>query len=146
MSPLRRDDYLVRQVKALAAVLARLAGLRLGGNIEEARAELTKAYSSVLGSQAELLRRMDSHTAAKLLGSPERVLALAQLLNEEAAQEGDAVRAASLRFRAVELGIEAARRSPENEAVREFLREIAPGADRERLSPQDRAVLDESSD
>jgi hypothetical protein len=143
MSPLKRDDYLVRQVKALAAVLARLAGLRVSGNIEEARAELERAYSSVLGSQAELLRRVDSRTAAKLLGPPERILAMARLLNEEAAQEDDAARSASLRFRALELGLEAARGSPQNEAVREFLREMAPRADRERLSPEDRAALDE---
>jgi hypothetical protein len=143
MSPLKRDDYLVRQVKALAAVLARLAGLRLSGNIEEARAELTKAYSSVLGTQADLLRRVDSQTAAKLLGAPERILALAQLLNEEAEQEGGGERGKALRLRALELGIAAARRTPENEEVRKFLRDVALHANRELLQPDDRIVLEE---
>ncbi|HEY7727308.1 MAG TPA: hypothetical protein VID50_02530 [Candidatus Eisenbacteria bacterium] len=129
MGGLRREDHILRQVKALAAVLARLAGLRLGGNLEEARAELEKTYASVLGSQSGLLRRVDSQTAAKLLGSPDRILALAQLLNEEAAQEPDAARGASLRQRALELGHEAARRDPASEAVREFLRGIPPKPD-----------------
>jgi hypothetical protein len=143
MCPLKRDDYLVRQVKALAAALARLAGLRISGNLEEARAELTRAYTSVLGTQADLLRRVDSRTAAKLLGSPERIIALAQLLNEEAEQEGEGERGAALRLRAAELGISAARRSPENAEVRTFLREVAPRVDREKLQPEDRALLAE---
>jgi hypothetical protein len=144
MGGLRREDYVLRQIRGIAAMLARIAGLRLSGNSEEARAELEKSYALLLGTQGELLRRVDSHSAARLLGTPERVLALAQLLREEAEQEGDPARRASLTLRAAELGIEAARRDPESEVVRQFLRELSPGVDRERLAAEDRAALEES--
>lgn len=142
MAGLRREDYVLRQIRGIAAMLARLAGLRLSGSVEEARAELEKAYGSVLGPQAELLRRVDSRTAAKLLRDPERILGLAQLLREEAEQESDPARGASLRVRAAELGLEAVRLAPESEAIREFLRGLSPGVDRERLTPEDRAALE----
>ena len=45
MSGLRREDYVLRQVRAIAAMIARMAGLRLEGSIEEAGAELERAYS-----------------------------------------------------------------------------------------------------
>ena len=108
MSGLRREDYVLRQVRAVAAMLARIAGLRLDGAIEDARLELERAYSALLGSRAELIRRMDAKTAATLLGSPEAILTLSQLLREEAALEGDAVRKTELETRAAELAAQAA--------------------------------------
>lgn len=103
MSASRREDYLLRQAKAIAAMLAAIAGRRLSGDADQARSELEQAYSLLLGSQGDLLRQVDAATAAKLLGSPERILAFAQLLEEEAAQEADASRRALLQDRAIEL-------------------------------------------
>lgn len=111
MSGSQREDSLLRQIRAVAAMLARIVGLRMTGQSEEAKAELERSYTMLLGSQTELVRRVDSSTAAKLLGSPDRILAFAQLLNEEAAQDGDETRAARLRVRAAELSAEAARRT-----------------------------------
>jgi hypothetical protein len=108
MSGLRREDYVLRQVRAVAAMLARIAGLRLDGAIEEARLELERAYSLLLGSRAELIRRMDAKTAATLLGSPETILTLSQLLREEAALESDADRKAELEAHAAQLASQAA--------------------------------------
>jgi hypothetical protein len=108
MSGLRREDYVLRQVRAVAAMLARIAGLRLDGAIEEARLELERAYSLLLGSRAELIRRMDAKTAATLLGSPETILTLSQLLREEAALESDADRKAEIEAHAAELASQAA--------------------------------------
>jgi len=108
MSGLRREDYVLRQVRAVAAMLARIAGLRLDGAIEEARLELERAYSLLLGSRAELIRRMDAKTAATLLGSPESILTLSQLLREEAALESDADRKAEIEAHAAELASQAA--------------------------------------
>jgi len=84
-------------------MLATIAGRRLSGDADQARSELEQAYSLLLGSQGDLLRQVDAATAAKLLGSPERILAFAQLLEEEAAQEGDASRRTLLQDRATEL-------------------------------------------
>jgi len=111
MSGSQREDSLLRQIRAVAAMLARIAGLRMAGQMEEAKAELERSYTTLLGSQTELVRQVDSSTAAKLLGSSDRIQALAQLLDEEAALEGDEIRAARLRVRAVELRAEGARRA-----------------------------------
>ncbi|TMQ54634.1 MAG: hypothetical protein E6K77_08665 [Candidatus Eisenbacteria bacterium] len=111
MSGSQREDSLLRQIRGIAAMLARIAGLRMAGQMEEAKAELERSYTMLLGSQTELVRRVDSSTAAKLLGSSDRIQALAQLLDEEAALEADATRAARLRVRAAELNAEGARRA-----------------------------------
>ena len=103
MSPSARDDYILRQAQALAQILARIVGLRLDGNPEEARSGLEEAYTMLLGPQSALIRRVDPSTAAKLIGSSEKTVTFAALLEEEAEQEGDESRKAALRARAVAL-------------------------------------------
>jgi len=90
-------------------MLARMVGLRSNGELAQARIELDQAYSLLLGSQGDLLRQVDSATAARLLGSRERIATFAQLLNEEAALEEDKHRRAHLTRRAAELQFEAER-------------------------------------
>ncbi len=111
MSPLR-DDYILRQTRAIAAILARIIGLRLDGDPERARAGLEEAYAMLLESQAGLIRRVDSVTAAKLIGSSEKVLSFAALIEEEAEQEPDEARKALLRSRAAELRNLVAQKEP----------------------------------
>ena len=144
MSGSQHEDYLTRQVRAIAAMLARMVGLRTSGEDAEAKAELAKAYGLLFGPQAELLRRVDTRTVATLLNSEDRILALAQLFNEEAEQDKDVTQSKTWRVRAVELGIEVTRRDPENETARHFLKALAPVVDRQQLTPQQRAILDES--
>ena len=108
MSGLKREDYVLRQIRAVAAMLARIAGLRLDGAVDEARLELERAYSLLLGPRADLIRRVDARTAAALLGSPETIQTLAQLLREEAAQEADEEKRGFLEARAIELAAHAA--------------------------------------
>ena len=103
MSPFQRDDYVLRQTRAIAAMIARMTGLRLEGEIEKARTELEEAYTLLLGPQTGLIRRVDVSTAIRLVGSSERLSVYAQLLEEEGAQETDEARGASLRARAAEL-------------------------------------------
>ncbi len=138
------EDYLLRQVKAMAAILARILGLRTNGEMEEARLELDRAYGLLLGSRSDLLRKVDPQTAATLLASPDAILALAQLTSEEAAQDGEADRCAELRVRAVELGIEAAQRDNGNRAIRDFLAGLAPMVDCQQLTLQQREILADS--
>jgi hypothetical protein len=126
MSGWQREDFILRQIRAVAAMLARIVGLRMSGQSEEARAELERSYDALLGSQAEWVRRVDPATAAMLLDSAERILAFAQLLHEEAAQEPERERRGLLEARAAALAEEAARRAPENEEIRRFLQEIPP--------------------
>ena len=103
MSPSQRDDYLLRQARAIAAILARIVGLRLEGDLEQARAGLEEAYTMLLESQSGLIRRVDSATAVKLIGSSEKTLSFASLVDEEAEQETDESRRALLRARAADL-------------------------------------------
>ena len=111
MSPLR-DDYILRQTRAIAAILARIIGLRLDGDPERARAGLEEAYTMLLESQAGLIRRVDTATAAKLIGSSEKVLSFADLVEEESEQEHDESRKAALRARASELRSIVAQKEP----------------------------------
>jgi hypothetical protein len=103
------DDYLLRQIQAVAALIARVAGLRLEGSPDEARTVLEQAYGVLLAGQTTLIRRLDPGTAASLLGSPERILTLARLLEEEAELAGDP----ALRERATDLRREARKRESE---------------------------------
>jgi len=103
VSPSARDDYILRQAQALAQILARIVGLRLDGNPVDEKAGLEEAYTMLLGPQSALIRRVDASTAAKLIGSTEKTLTFAALIEEEAEQEGDESRKAALRARAAEL-------------------------------------------
>ena len=103
MSPSARDDYILRQAQAIAQILARIVGLRLDGEPEKARSGLEEAYTMLLGPQSALIRRVDPATAGKLIGSSEKALSFASLIEEEAEQEGDPSRKAALSARAAEL-------------------------------------------
>jgi len=63
MTPLRREDPLIRRLQVVAAMLARIVGFRSSGQIDEARAELEKAYGSLLGSSGDLIRREPPYKA-----------------------------------------------------------------------------------
>ena len=124
MGGFQREEYLQRQIKAIAGMLAKIAGLRTRGLVDEARRELEHARQELLGPQADLLRRLDAATAAGMLGSSSRILAYAQLVKEAAALDPDAASAAGLLSRCRELGREAADRAPADERVREFLESL----------------------
>ena len=81
-------------------MLARVVGLRVSGSTDEARAELESAYTLLLGSRGELIRRVDERTAVRLLGSREIAVAYADLLTQEALLEDDPDRGATLESRA----------------------------------------------
>ncbi|HYJ34062.1 MAG TPA: hypothetical protein VE326_12700 [Candidatus Binatia bacterium] len=111
------DDYLLRQIQTVADMIARAAGLRLEGSPDEARAVLEQAYGVLLAGQTALIRRLDAGTAASLLGSPERILMLARLFEEESELDGNP----ALRERTIELTREALRRDPENDEAKVLL-------------------------
>ncbi len=77
-----------------------------------ARAGLEEAYTTLLESQAGLVRRVDAATAAKLIGSSEKILSFAALVEEEAEQEQDEGRRTLLRARAAELRRQVEQKEP----------------------------------
>jgi hypothetical protein len=80
-----RDDYLLRMMRQMATVLARMLGLRNGGQLREALRELDDLQGELLqGPLAELVPRVDAATAAHLLADPHRIAAWARLLHERA--------------------------------------------------------------
>jgi len=105
-----REDYVTKQIRVIAAMIARMMGLRLEGKADEAHAELEQAYGELLGERNKLVRMVDAKTAASLLGSAQKIQLFANLLSEEAEQESDSGHAELLRARAAELNAEAERR------------------------------------
>lgn len=112
------DDYLMRQLETVAAMIARAAGLRLDSP-DEARKVLEEAYGVLLAGQTSLIRRLDPGTAASLVGAPERILALARLFEEES-RLGDP----TLHDRAIALAREALKRDPDYPEPVAWLREL----------------------
>lgn len=125
-----RDDWLVRELQVLGAVIARMLGLKGGGQLHEARAALDDAEGELLGPLAGVVPRLDSATAAHIVAEPRRIAAWARLLHERAdllRLAGDAAGAAALEQRAGELAAEAwARAEGFQGPVRELLGSLAP--------------------
>ncbi len=109
------EDHILRQIRAFAAALARIMGLRNAGLIEEARVALDHEYQSLVGDQHDVLRSVDAVTAAHMLNVPGRIAAYARLVHEEAALTADATAASALRRRSLELALEALQRGYEDE-------------------------------
>src|SRR5262245_5972732 len=79
-----RQDYLMRLVEQLAAVIARMLGLRKSGRAADALVEAERGYD-LLGLPTGLIEVLSAPAIAELLASPEKVRMVADLLDEEAA-------------------------------------------------------------
>ena len=90
---LSRSDYVMRLVKQLAEVVARLLKLRAAGREEDAKQALSDACAELFGIEHRVLNMLDAKSAAALLGDQARVDAYAQLLEAM----GDSERATELR-------------------------------------------------
>jgi len=90
-------DYILRIIETLAQAIARIVTLRAKGATEEARQEIGRTAGSLFGFDLNLLPVLGPAAVAAQLGHPEKVAALAKLLDERAAverQAGDAAAAA----------------------------------------------------
>jgi len=124
-----QEDYLLRMLRQMSAVLARMLGLKNGGQVHEAMQALDDAEGELLGPLAEVVPRVDSATAAHIMGHPLRIAAWARLLHERAdllRLAGDEPGAALAASRAGELAAEARARAEGYEsAVRDLLGPLA---------------------
>jgi hypothetical protein len=127
-----REDYLLRIIQQMGAVLARMLGLKNGGQVHEAMQALGDAEGELLGPLAQVVPRVDSATAAHIVGHPLRIAAWARLLHERAdllRLAGDTAGAEFAGTRARELAAEARARAEGYESdVRELLGPLADGA------------------
>ena len=74
--PSAREDYLLRMIQQLAAIVARLRERLTGASSAEAaevEREAGAAIGTLLGPQAPLLNQLDPASAVRLLGDAERV-------------------------------------------------------------------------
>lgn len=127
-----RDDYIIRLIKQLAAVVARIVGKREAGDYAGALTEVGKAWDDLIGQPPrELLDVIDSHTFADMLKEPARIRAAARLLVEEGkahAGKGNPAHATTCFRRAWELYLEARVIEPSDEdgAVMSELARLVP--------------------
>ena len=128
-----RDDYLLRMIRELGAVVARMLGQKGGGQLHEAMQTLDDGEGELLGPLATVVPRVDSATAAHIIGDPQKIAAWARLLHERAdllRLTGDEAGAAFAATRAAELAREAiARGEASKSAIEEILGPAAPSTD-----------------
>ncbi len=76
-------DYIMRMIAQLSGVLAQVLFAKQAGKNKEAGEIIQNAYEELFGLSGELIKSLDAETLAGLLGSPEKIKALATLLKEE---------------------------------------------------------------
>lgn len=85
-----QEDFLLRELRKIAAMIARAMGLRAAGDQPAARLEINDAYKTLLGPQSDLLRMLDPASAARLIGHSKKLETFAELTSAEAALAADA--------------------------------------------------------
>lgn len=99
-------DLLLRMIQQLGDSIAKIIGLRTGGQPDEALVLLQQTTDGILGPMAGMIDQVDSASAAMLLASPQKVRAYAWLVDERAkirAAQGDDARARADERRALDL-------------------------------------------
>ena len=99
-------DFILRAIKQIGDTIARIAGLRAGGQNDEALLMVQESVDGILGPMAKMIEGLDAASAAMLLESPDRIRAYGLLVAERAitrSAAGDVARAPKDRLRAIEL-------------------------------------------
>jgi hypothetical protein len=111
---LSERDWVMRLVKQLADFVARALKLAAQDRAPEAVELLRSASTQLLGMELQVLQRVDTANAVELLGTPDRGLTLARLLEALAEVEAraDPVRGARTRAHALEVAQAVLARSP----------------------------------
>ncbi|MDP9178183.1 MAG: hypothetical protein M3O61_10940 [Gemmatimonadota bacterium] len=122
-----QEDFLLRELRKVAAMIARAMGFRTSGDLPAARVEIENGYLTLLGPQATLLRILDVQSAARLLSDSRKVTALARLTAAEAALAADSAKpevARQLLMRAKSLVREGVDMDPSDEEAKRALEEL----------------------
>ena len=86
--PSAREDYLLRMIQQIAAVLARLRERLTGATAANDAADVEReggaAIVSLLGPQASLLQQLDSASAVRLVADADRVALWVALIRVQA--------------------------------------------------------------
>jgi len=122
-----QEDFLLRELRRVAEMIARALNLRGSGDLPAARNEIDNAYKALLEGQSDLLRMLDTSSAARLIGNPKKVAALARITAADAAlaaAQGNSKAEQLLTARALSLAEEAVKLDPADEVATAALREI----------------------
>jgi hypothetical protein len=142
-----RQDYLMRMIEQIIQVLLRAIGLAKAGDCGEALVQLRTATGLLLGPFAEVLPRLDSASAAQMIGNPDQLLAYARLLSAEAEVRrmmGEPEAADGPALRSLEMALEArARGAADRDTAAELIAGLGRTVPRDRLSAHFRALLEE---
>lgn len=123
-----QEDFLLRELRKVAAMIARAMGFRTSGDLPAARVEIENGYLTLLGPQAALLRILDVQSSARLLADSRKVSALARLTAAEsalAADNGKPEHARQLLLRAKSLAREAVDLDPSDEEAKRVAEVLA---------------------
>ncbi len=74
------DDYVLRQIRKIAELVAAIGTRASGQGFEDLEAELEEAYRSLVGMDRQMAERLAPESLARLLGEPRQVRALATLM------------------------------------------------------------------
>lgn len=114
------EDYLIRRINQVIALLLHAAGLRKDGQLAAAHTDVEIALELLLGMRALLLQQMDDSSLLQLLTvrgelDLERLALVADLFAEEGqilAEQGRAAEAAQSRLRALHFALRVAAGHP----------------------------------
>jgi len=122
-----QEDFLLRELRKVAAAIARVLGFRMGGDLPAAKAELDNAYAILLGPESALLRLLDVNSVARILGNSRKLAALARLTAVEAGLARDAAKDSERQWllaRAGALAEAAAKLDPTDEEAKAVVAEL----------------------
>lgn len=141
-----RKDYILRMIEQVQRLAAALLGkVRDPEEAPRLLAEARGSLSALLGPLAGIAPRMDSATAAQMVGDPDVLGAWAELTAAEAelaAARGDEPAAAAARRRALELALEAHLRTPTDRAdLLALIARLRAGVDEQALGARHAEAL-----
>lgn len=79
-----QEDFLLGELRKVAAMIARALGFRSRDDLPAARTEIENAYATLLGPEAPLLRMLDVESVVRLVAHPKKLAALARLTAADA--------------------------------------------------------------
>ncbi|HEU4561145.1 MAG TPA: hypothetical protein VFS20_25055 [Longimicrobium sp.] len=143
-----RKDYILRMIAQVRRLVEALMGkVRDNESAEELLAQARESIGLLLGPMAGIAPRMDSVTAAQMVGDPDVVAAWAEVTAAEAEVQrssGDAAAADAPARRALELAIEAHLRSTtDNSELLALIARLRGEVDPASLHPRHAGALGE---
>ncbi len=78
------EDFFIRQIKQLAALVGRIVGLRKTEDIDEAQETVDEIYGRLLNMDRQTFELVDPHTLARMLGDPKRIAMVVTTMEAEA--------------------------------------------------------------